>query len=226
MIALLTSLWLGILTSISPCPLATNIAAISFIGKDVTNPKKAILSGFLYVIGRVIAYVTLGIMIVSGLLSVPAIANFFQKYMNAFLGPLLILVGIILLGILKLNLNGGLSEGKVKTIAKKAGVFSAVILGILFALSFCPVSAALFFGSLISLAVEQNSKVILPIAYGIGTGVPVLIFAFIITFSINSLGKAYDNLRQFEFWARKITGLVFTLIGIYYTVTHTFNFGG
>jgi len=226
MIALLTALWLGILTSISPCPLATNIAAISFIGKDVTNPKKAIISGFLYVLGRVIAYVVLGIIIVSGLLSVPVIANFFQKYMNAFLGPLLIFVGIILLGVIKINFNGGLSEEKVKSIAKKAGVFSAVILGILFALSFCPVSAALFFGSLISLALEQNSKIILPVIYGVGTGVPVLIFAFIITFSVNSLGKAYDKLRHFEFWARKITGGIFTIVGIYYSLTHMFGFGG
>ncbi len=226
MLALLTALWLGILTSISPCPLATNIAAISFIGKDVTCPKKSVLSGILYVLGRVIAYVALGIIIVSGLLSIPAIANFFQEYINSFLGPILIVVGIILLGIFQFSFNSGLSEDKAKLIAKEAGILGAILLGIIFALSFCPVSAALFFGSLISLAVEQNSKVLFPLVYGIGTGLPVIIFAFIIAFSVNSLGKAYDKLKQFEFWARRITGGIFIIVGVYYTITHTFGIGG
>lgn len=226
MLTLLTALWLGILTSISPCPLATNIAAISFIGKDITCPKKSILSGFLYVTGRVIAYVALGIIIVSGLLSVPAIANFFQEYMNSLLGPILIIVGIVLLGIFQFHFNSGLSEDKAKLVAKEAGILGALLLGIIFALSFCPVSAALFFGSLISLAVEQNSKILLPFIYGVGTGLPVIIFAFIIAFSFNSLGKAYDKLKQFEFWARRVTGGIFVIVGIYYTVTHTFGIGG
>lgn len=220
---LLSALWLGVLTSISPCPLATNIAAISFIGKDLTSPKKAIFSGILYVLGRVIAYVVLGVIIVSGLLSVPAIARFFQEHMNFILGPILVAVGIILLGIFQFSFNSGVSEDKAKNIAKEAGIFGSVLLGILFALSFCPVSAALFFGSLISLAVEQNSKLILPLVYGVGTGLPVIIFAFIIAFSFNSLGKAYNRLKQFEFWARRVTGGIFILVGIYYTVTHTFG---
>lgn len=226
MLTVLTALWLGILTSISPCPLATNIAAISFIGKDITCPKKAVFSGLLYVLGRVISYVGLGIIIVSGLLSVPALANFFQEHMNFILGPILIVVGAILLGVIQLNFNSGLSEDKAKLIAKEAGMLGALLLGIIFALSFCPVSAALFFGSLISLSVEQGSKVLLPLVYGIGTGLPVIIFAFIIAFSFNSLGKAYNKLRQFEFWARRITGGVFIIVGIYYTITHTFGIGG
>lgn len=225
MLAIFTALWLGVLTSISPCPLATNIAAISFIGKDVSSPKKAIISGVLYVAGRVLSYVVLGVIIVSGLLSVPMIANFFQEHINHFLGPILIVVGVILLGLIKLNFTSGISSEKAQLIAKEAGLFSAVLLGIIFALSFCPVSAALFFGSLISLSVEQNSKILLPLMYGIGTGLPVIVFAFIIAFSFNSLGKAYNKLKQFEFWARKITGGVFILAGIYYVATHNFGVG-
>ena len=220
---LFSALWLGILTSISPCPLATNIAAVSYIGKNVTCPYKAILSGFLYTFGRVLSYVLVGMLIVAGLLSVPAVANFLQEYMGIILGPVLIFVGIILLEIIKLNFSAGVTGGNFQDRASKYGILGAMLLGILFALSFCPISAALFFGSLISLSLEHNSKVILPLIFGIGTGIPVIIFAFIIAFSINSVGKAYNSLVKFEFWMRRITGVIFILAGIYFTATHIFG---
>ena len=222
--AMFSALWLGILTSISPCPLATNVAAVSYIGKNITCPYKTVLSGLLYTFGRILSYVVLGVAIVAGLLSIPTVANFFQHYMNILLGPILVIVGVILLGILKLNFSIGTSSCGLQDKASKYGVFGAFLLGILFALSFCPVSAALFFGSLISLSIEHNSKVIFPLLYGIGTGLPVILFAFVIAFSVNSVGKAYNSLVKFEFWMRKITGSVFILAGIYYIATHTFGF--
>ena len=224
LLAMFSALWLGILTSISPCPLATNIAAVSYIGKNVTCPYKAVFSGFLYTFGRILSYVLVGVLIVAGLLSVPAIANFLQQYMGVILGPILIIVGIILLGILKLSFSAGVTGGNIQEKASKFGMLGAMLLGILFALSFCPVSAALFFGSLISLSLEHNSRVTLPLLYGIGTGLPVIIFAFIIAFSMNSVGKAYNSLVKFEFWMRKITGTVFILAGIFYVATHIFGF--
>lgn len=222
--ALLSALWLGILTSISPCPMATNVAAISFIGKNVTSPYKAVLSGFLYTFGRVLGYVGVGMIILAGLLSVPSVANFLQHYISLIMGPLLIIVGIILLELVKLSFSAGVCTQEVQNRVKNTGLIGALLLGILFALSFCPVSAALFFGSLISLSVEHNSRVVLPLLYGIGTGLPVIIFAFIIAFSFNSLGKAYNKLVKIEFWMRKITGAVFIIAGIYYIATHNFGF--
>jgi len=220
---LLSALWLGILTSISPCPLATNVAAVSYIGKNITCPYKTVLSGFLYTFGRMLSYVLIGIIIVAGLLSVPSIANFLQHYMNIILGPVLILVGIILLEIVKINFPSGISNMGLHNKVKDFGIIGALLLGIIFALSFCPISAALFFGSLISLSVEHNSKVLFPLIYGIGTGLPVIIFAFIIAFSINSVGKAYNSLVKIEFWMRKATGVIFILAGIYFIATHIFN---
>jgi len=222
--ALLSALWLGILTSISPCPLATNVAAVSFIGKNVTCPYRTVFSGFIYTFGRVLSYVLLGIIIVAGLLSVPAIAGFLQHYMNIIMGPLLILIGIILLEIVKFNFSAGLGGSGLQEKFKNSGLIGALLLGVIFALSFCPISAALFFGSLISLSVEHNSKVLFPLIYGIGTGLPVVLFAFIIAFSINSVGKAYNKLVKFEFWMRKATGVIFILAGIYFTATHVFGF--
>ena len=224
LLAMFSAIWLGILTSISPCPLATNIAAVSYIGKNISCPYKAIFSGFLYTLGRVLSYVLIGMLIVAGLLSVPAVANFLNEYMNVILGPILIIVGIILLELIKINFSAGFASEKIQNKVKGLGILGALLLGILFALSFCPISAALFFGSLISLSVEHNSKVALPLLYGVGTGLPVILFAFIIAFSINSVGKAYNKLVKFEFWMRKITGTVFILAGIFYITTHIFGF--
>lgn len=222
--ALLSALWLGILTSISPCPLATNVAAVSFISKNITCPYKTVFSGLLYTLGRILSYVILGIIIVAGLLSIPSVANFLQHYMNVVLGPLLVIIGIILLEIIKINFSIGISNLGLQDKVKDFGLIGALLLGLIFALSFCPISAALFFGSLISLSVEHNSKVLFPLVYGIGTGLPVVLFAVIIAFSINSVGKIYNLLVKFEFWMRKITGIIFILAGIYLTATHIFGF--
>lgn len=224
LLALLSALWLGILTSISPCPLATNVAAVSFIGKNITCPYKTVFSGLLYTFGRILSYVFLGVIIVAGLLSVPSIANFLQHYLNIIMGPLLIIIGVILLEIIKINFSAGISHFGLQDKVKDFGIIGALLLGIIFALSFCPISAALFFGSLISLSVEHNSKIILPLVYGIGTGLPVVVFAIIIAFSANSVGKAYNNLVKFEYWMRKATGVIFILAGIYFIATHIFGF--
>lgn len=218
-----SALWLGILTSISPCPLATNIAAISFIGKNAGNNSKVVLAGAVYTLGRVFSYILAGILIIKGMLSVPAVANFLQEYMSYITGPVLILVGILLLGLIKFHFSGGLVNDKVQQKAQDWGIWGAGLLGILFALSFCPTSAALFFGSLIPLSVENNSSILYPFVYGIGTGLPVIIFAFLVAFSIGSVGKFYNKITVFENFMRKATGVIFILIGIYYTLTHIFG---
>ena len=218
-----TALWLGILTSISPCPLATNIAAISFIGKMVGNTRHVLLSGLLYVLGRVVAYIAVGVIVVAGILSIPGVADFLQNYMNRILGPVLLIVGIILLGLIKISWIGSFGAGKAQSTAERGGLWGAGLLGIIFALSFCPVSAALFFGSLIPLAVGVGSTIAYPTVFGIGTGLPVILFALLLAFGAHAVGTAYDKLRQFERWARRVTGIVFMLVGVYYTFTYTFG---
>lgn len=217
---ILSALWLGVLTSISPCPLATNIAAISFISKDIEHPLKTFFLGFLYTLGRVFSYVILAIIILKGVLEIPETARFFQEYMNLILGPVLIVVGVILLGLIKLNFNSGVSSDFAHKVAKEAGVLGSIFLGVIFALSFCPVSAALFFGSLIPICIEQQSGIFLPLLYGVGTGLPVMIFALVVAFSVNSVGKFYHKLASFEVWMRRITGVVFIFVGIHYSVVH------
>ncbi len=218
LIIILSALWLGILTSINPCPLATNIAAISFLSKKIAHTKFVFWSGVFYTIGRMAAYAIIGFIIISSLLSVPVTANFLQKYMNKALGPILIVVGLFLLGILKFNIGGlGISKNRQDILAQ-SGMKGSFVLGFIFALSFCPGSAALFFGSLIPLALNHKFGLILPFVYGIGTGLPVLLFSVFIALGIESTSRWFHKVTKIEKYARKVTGIIFILVGLYYIV--------
>ncbi len=223
-VAAASALWLGILTSISPCPLAMNITAISYIGRRVDAPRKVLGAGLLYTAGRTLTYTVLGALLVASLLSAPRLSHLLQKYMNLAMGPLLIIIGMVLLEMISFSRRGGgISEGMQNRV-DRLGMWGALLLGIVFALSFCPVSAALFFGSLLALAVKNESGIILPAAYGIGTALPVLVFAVLIAFGANRIGRAYNRMASFEYWARRITGTVFIAAGIYYCLTYIFGF--
>ncbi|HUV86495.1 MAG TPA: aromatic aminobenezylarsenical efflux permease ArsG family transporter [bacterium] len=218
-----SALWLGILTAISPCPMATNVAAISYIGKRLGSPRQVLLGGVLYTVGRTVAYVGLAVLILAGLQSIPRVSTFLQEYMNKVLGPVLIVVGLFLLELIKF---GGGGPGVGERLGKKVegwGLAGALALGVIFALSFCPISAALFFGSLISLAVKYDSRVLLPGVFGVGTALPVFAFAVIIGLGVGSLGAAFHKLQRFEWWARRVTGVVFILVGIYYCLVYIFE---
>ncbi len=215
--------WMGILTAISPCPLATNVAAISFIGRRVTNPRAALLTGLLYTLGRSIVYVAIAAILVSSLLSAPSVSAALQKYMNKLLGPLLILVGMVLLGLISIGVRGSsLGERAGRRVADW-GVWAGLALGIVFALSFCPASAALYFAGLLPLAVKYESSLVLPLAFGISTGLPVVLFAILIVVSTNAMAKAFNRITSFERWARRVTGVVFVGVGIYFSLLHIFR---
>ena len=217
---LLSALWLGILTSISPCPLTANIAAVSYIVRRLDHTSYVFASGILYTLGRVIGYTGLGILITSSLLSIPQTSYFLQDYMNKIVGPVLIMTGFFLLEILPLNVLGLSTPDKITSRFKNLGIVGSLPLGMLFALSFCPVSAALFFGSLIPLSLKNGSSIILPSIYGIGTGLPVLAFAILIAMGIKNIGTIFKKVTLFEYWTRRMIGIIFILVGIYYILAH------
>ena len=212
-----SALWLGILTSISPCPLASNIAAISFLSKKIAHPALVFLSGLAYTLGRMALYAVLGWIIVSSLLSVPQVAQFLQKYMGKALGPILILTGLILLEMITIRLPGLALSQKQHNKLAESGAPGAFLLGFIFAMAFCPVAAALFFGSLIPLAVNSKSGIMLPLIYGIGTALPVLGFAVAITLGVKSLSHWFSRITKLEYFTRRITGAIFIIVGLYYT---------
>ncbi len=217
LVAAASALWLGILTSISPCPLATNIAAISYIGGRVESPRRVLLAGLLYAIGRVLTYLGLAFLLVTTALSVPHVSMFLQKYMQLAMGPILVLLGMLVVGLIDVHISGcGISAGFRRRV-QSLGVWGALVLGVLFALAFCPTSAALFFGSVIS-AVKADSTVALPFIYGIGTAIPALVFALLLAVSAHSMGRAFNTLAKIEWWARTITGWLIIFVGVWLTL--------
>lgn len=220
--ALLAALWLGILTSISPCPLSTNIAAVSFISKKFNNRIPTLVNGILYTFGRTLTYFLLSALIIGGLFSIPFISMVLQGYVAKLLGPVLILVGMFLLELLKLPPFGSACGGIYTRLAGK-GYAGSFLLGAFFALAFCPASAAIFFGAMIPLALDKHSIVGMPVLYGIGTGIPVVVFAILIAFGFAGIDKMFQNTVKVELWIRRATGVLFIMIGIYYILTHIFG---
>jgi len=218
-----SALWLGILTSISPCPLATNIAATTYIGKQMKKRSDVLLAGVSYTIGRSITYMILCIILVSGLLSIPAMSNFLQKYMNIILGPVLIVAGLFILEYFSFTFYSLGIADKLQKRFNINGISGACVLGVLFALSFCPISAALFFGSVIPFALKFESNISLPVFYGAGTSIPVLISAIILAYASHIAGKFFNRLIAIEKWLRKISGAIFIFIGIYFCFKYIFG---
>ena len=222
MAAMAGAFWLGILTAISPCPMATNITAISYVGRELSSPARALQAGVLYTLGRTLAYIILGVLLTESLLSAPLVSQFLQKYMNLALGPVLIVVGLFLFGLFSFSLPGiGFGE-RLQNRVKSLGVWGGGVLGFFLALSFCPTSAALFFGSLLPLSLRFHSPLLLPLFYGVATGLPVLAFALLLGLGAKRLASAYNRIAGFEFWARKITALLFIVVGVYYSLVNIF----
>jgi cytochrome c biogenesis protein CcdA len=222
-VALVTSLWLGILTSVSPCPLATNVAAISYIARHVGSPGTVLWYGLSYTAGRMVTYLGLSIAIMAGISSMPEVSHFLQRSMNKIMGPILILVGMVLLDMIRFQIHELFTSERLEHIAERRGAWNASLLGMLFALSLCPVAAALFFGGLIPLAVKHGSHVAMPSLYGLGTGLPVVAFAFVIAFWAQHIGKVFDRIKTMETWAQSGTGIIFISIGVYYCLIHIFE---
>lgn len=213
---LLSAFLLGILTSISPCPLATNITAIAFISKDLNSAKKTFFSGLFYTLGRAISYTVLATLIYFGLSSFD-IARIFQGWGDKILGPILIVIGLIMFGVIKISLSGGNNSlEKIKLALAKKGYLGSLLLGIIFALAFCPYSGVLFFGILIPLILSSSGGLLLAPIFSLGTGLPVIIFSLIIAFSLKAVSKSFKTVQGLEKILRYVVASLFILAGIYY----------
>lgn len=214
---------LGVQTAISPCPMATNIAAISFIGRQVSSSPSVLLAGLLYTLGRSLVYVGLAALLVGGFLADTAVSFWLQHYMHKLLGPVLIVVGMFMLELVQWNSSGGGLSERMQQRIEAGGIWSALPLGGLFAMSFCPGSAGVFFGFLIPLAVELNSRFVLPLVFGVATALPVIVFATAIAFSAQSVGRIYNLATQIDCWARRIAGGLFLVLGIFLSLLYCFE---
>ena len=208
---------LGLLTAISPCPLATNIAAIAYISRDVTNRRYAVTSSVLYTLGRMLAYSVLGFLIIRASLEIPGVAMFLQDTGERVLGPVLIAVGIILLNVHRLRfIAGGSGMSSLGAKVSRWGTVGAFLLGIVFALAFCPYSAVLYFGTLIPLSLKSTGGIALPAVFAVGTGLPVLIFGISLSFGITRISSWFEKLTRAQKIIRMVTSWVLIGIGVYY----------
>jgi len=216
-IPLFTAFLLGILTSISPCPLATNITAIAYISKEIKTVKNTLLNGLFYTLGRGISYTLVAILIYFGASSF-SIASIFQGWGDKVMGPVLIVIGLIMLDAIKINLGAkNQSFEKLKDWLSQKGYIGSMLLGVLFALAFCPYSGVLFFGMFIPLVLGSTEGLLLPPLFALGTGLPVIIFSFLLAFSLGKVGKIFNIMQKIEKFMRYSIALVFIITGLYYT---------
>jgi len=213
-----TAFILGLMTAISPCPLATNITAIGFISKDIESQRKVFVNGLVYTLGRAISYTTIGLLFFFGA-SQFEFAGFFQEWGEKILGPLLIIIGLFMLGVLKLKIPGVGSLTEKMENKPNSGFWGVLLLGIVFALAFCPYSGVLYFGMLMPMTISSASGLYLPLFFAIATGIPVIVFAWLIAFSVGSIGNVYNKLKNFELWFRRVVASLFIVVGVYYVVT-------
>ena len=213
----ITALLLGLMTAISPCPLATNITAIGFISKDLGNRNRVFFNGLFYTLGRAITYTLIPLIIYFGADKFK-FSGFFQMYGEKIIGPLLLLIGIFMLDIIRIN-SPGLGMLSEKMEKRKTWHFiNALLLGIVFALAFCPYSGVLYFGMLVPLTISSASGLYLPVIFAIATGIPVIIFAWVLAYTISGIGGLYNRIKIFELWFRRVIAVVFVIIGIYYII--------
>lgn len=219
-IPIVAAFFIGIMMAISPCPLATNITAIAYISRKIDNSKHTLFVGFSYALGRMFTYTIIASSIVFFGLNVQSASLALQKYGENIIGPLLIIIGIVMLDLFKVNFfSGNARLNSFKEKLSERGLLGSFLLGVIFALTFCPFSAVLFFGMLIPLSLKTGDGLILPSVFAFATGLPVIIFSFIMVYSISKLGVIMHKVQTFEKWSRKIASVVFICVGIYYLIT-------
>ncbi len=217
----IAAFFIGLMTAISPCPLATNITAIAFISKKIDNSRHTLLAGLVYTAGRSIAYIAVASVIVLFGMNMQVIALALQHYGELILGPFLLICGLFLLGLFHLDRIPGadrlpcLVSGLASRLAGR-GYPGAFLLGVIFALSFCPFSAVLFFGMLIPLALAAGDPVIIPTVFAIATGLPVIVISYLLVQGAGKISGTVRKIGDAELWIRRAAAVVFIVVGVYY----------
>ena len=211
----LTAFILGLVTAISPCPLATNISAIGFISRDIENRRRVFVKGLVYTLGRAVSYTGLGVILYFGA-SKMHVSLLFQGWGEKLLGPLLIIIGLLMLDFIKIKFPGFSDLTERMGEHSKRSYWGTLLLGMVFAMAFCPYSGVLYFAMLIPMSIGSASGLYLPVVFAIATGLPVILFAWLLAYAVGNVGKLYNQIKTFELWFRRVVAVLFILVGIYY----------
>ncbi len=212
----LTAFVLGLMTAISPCPLATNISAIGFISRDIEDRTRVFKSGIFYTLGRAFSYTALAVILYFGASQIH-ISMLFQGWGEKLLGPVLIIIGLFMLGVISFNFPGFTRFNEMLGAKAKESFWGSFLLGAVFAMAFCPYSGVLYFGMLMPITVASASGLYLPLVFAVATGLPVVLFAWMLAYAMHNVGKTHNRIRSFELWFRRVVGGLFIGVGLYYS---------
>ena len=222
-IPVLTAFVLGLLTAISPCPLATNLTAVGFISRSFRTSYedryKVFRNGLLYSLGRCIAYTLLGaalIYIIRKGADTFGLQNAVSVLGEYVLGPVLVVMGVLMLAFELANIGGKFGFSGSVWAERLNGAAGAFLLGVLFAMAFCPTSGLFFFGLLIPMSAAAAEGYLLPVVYGIATSLPVVLIAWVLAFSVRSMSRLLGGINAFQCWFNRAVAVLFIAVGVYY----------
>ncbi len=211
---------LGLMTAISPCPLATNITATAYLSKNLGSKHKVLLSGAFYTLGRMFTYTALGLLFYFGA-SQFKVTRLIQGIGGLWLGVALVVAGILMLDVIKFRipLLDKLAP-KVDEEKRRSGYWNAFVMGVAFALAFCPFSGVLYFAVLIPMTLASPAGLLLPPVFSVATGLPVIVISYLLAYSMANIGRFYNSMQSFEKWFKRIVAAVFIVVGVYYIVIY------
>jgi len=213
---LISALLLGLLTAIAPCPMTINITAVGFIGRDITQRERIFSNGIFYALGTIFSYTTLALILYFGADRF-RVSQFFQNYSEKIIGPLLLIIGLLMIGIIRIDFPMWNRLTKKFENRKSFRAWDSFLLGLILALAFCPYSGVLYFGMLIPLIISTSSPWN-SVVFSLSAGLPIVLFAWLLAFTVSGVGRVFNRLKSFEFWFRKVVAAVFIGIGLYYII--------
>ncbi|MCX6695538.1 MAG: aromatic aminobenezylarsenical efflux permease ArsG family transporter [Candidatus Altiarchaeota archaeon] len=215
-VPIIAAFFIGLMTAFSPCPLTTNITAVAYISRKIDDSRHTILVGLVYTLGRMVSYAGLASIIVYVGVNSREIAGFLQNYGEKALGPVLLVAGLVMFEVVQLNFGSGKFMEKAREWLSGQGYFGGFLLGMLFALAFCPFSAVLYFGMLIPLALKTGDGIIVPSVFAFATGLPVIMSSILLVKGVSKMGGIMKKTQAIERFVRRIVAGIFVAAGLYY----------
>jgi len=214
--AFLSAFLLGLLVTLAPCPFAANIAAVGYLARE-NKGAVAWRGGLYFTAGRALSYTLIATLIFFGA-SAFSVAGVFQGWGDKVIGPVFILLGLVVAGVIKIDLPSGSQKlAALKSRLAARGGWGAFFLGVLLALAICPYSGAIFFGALMPLVMKSAAGLVLPLFFAAGASLPVAVFAVLIAVGSNRLGAAMGAVQKAEQPMRYLAGVTMILAGLYYS---------
>lgn len=217
---LVSALLFGLIGATSPCQLTTNAGALAYVARQAVGRRGVAGSALAYLAGKMLAYTLLGVVVIVAGRQVAQSSIPVIVVVRKALGPLMLVLGLYLLGVLPLrfSLGQGLAEWAEDRAGPGAG--GAFLLGVAFSLAFCPTLFLLFFGLTIPLALQSPLGVFYPGVFALGTTLPLLGLAGLLSAGVGATRGYLAGARRVDAWLRPAAAVVLLLAGLNDTFTY------